>query len=117
MVSDCKAFAHKRCKIAAQKKVIYFGKFCLTSRIFLVSVLLYALVERCFVSRMRDFCIIKKNVMCHLSRVTCQLSPASVAMKVPIWFDENRRRPSGKNACNGTTSHDNDTRRTSGLID
>ena len=30
---------------------MFFGEFCLTSRIFLVSVLLSASVERCFVSR------------------------------------------------------------------
>ena len=39
-------------------KSLFFGKFCLTSRIFLASVLLSASVERCFVSRMRDFKII-----------------------------------------------------------
>ena len=36
-------------------KKVNFGEFCLTSRIFLVSVLLSATVERCFVSCMRDF--------------------------------------------------------------
>ena len=54
MVSDLKTFAHKGCKITAQKKML-FGEFCLTSRIFLVSVPLSASVERCFVFRMRDF--------------------------------------------------------------
>ena len=53
MVSDLKTFAHKECRIAAQKKKKFFGEFCPTSRIFLVSVLLSALVERFFVSRMR----------------------------------------------------------------
>ena len=39
-----------------KKKVFFFfGKFCLTGRIFLASVILSASVERCFVSRMRDF--------------------------------------------------------------
>ena len=38
-----------------RKKSLIFDKFCLTSRIFLVSVLLSALVERCFVSCMQDF--------------------------------------------------------------
>ena len=37
----------------SRKKSLIFDKFCLTSRILLVSVLLSALVERCFVSRMR----------------------------------------------------------------
>ena len=37
------------------KKKLFFGKFCLTSRIFLVSVLLPASVERFFVSPMHDF--------------------------------------------------------------
>ena len=52
MVSDYKTLAHKGCKIAAQFKKI---KFCLTSRIFLALVLLSASIERCFVSRTRDF--------------------------------------------------------------
>ena len=39
VVSDLKTFAHKWCKIAAHRKSLLFGKFCLTSRIFLVSVL------------------------------------------------------------------------------
>ena len=38
-----------------RKKSFFFYKFCLTSRIFLVLVLLFASVERFFVSRMRDF--------------------------------------------------------------
>ena len=46
MVSDLKTFAHKWCKIAAQKKEKKHGEVCLTSKIFLVSVLLSALVER-----------------------------------------------------------------------
>ena len=37
---------------------MFFGEFCCTSRIFLVSVLLSASVERCYVSRMRDFLFI-----------------------------------------------------------
>ena len=37
------------------KKSLIFNEFCLTSRIFLVSVLQSASVKRCFVSRMRDF--------------------------------------------------------------
>ena len=37
------------------KKYCFSGEFCLTSRMFLVLVLLFASVERCFVSRMRDF--------------------------------------------------------------
>ena len=41
-----------------RKKSFFFGEFCLTSRIFLVSVQLSALVERCFVSRMRDFFLV-----------------------------------------------------------
>ena len=52
VVSALKNFAFKKCKITAEKKM---GEFCLTSRIFLVSVLLSALVKRCFVSHMRDF--------------------------------------------------------------
>ena len=45
-------FAQKGCRIAAQKK---FDEYCLTSRIFLVLVLISALVKICFVCRMRDF--------------------------------------------------------------
>ena len=52
MVSDLNFFAYKWCKIAA---IFFFGEFYLTSRIFLVSVVLSASVERCFFSRMRDF--------------------------------------------------------------
>ena len=52
VVSDLTTFAYKGCKIAAH---FFFGKFCPTSRILLVLVLLSASVERCFVSRMRDF--------------------------------------------------------------
>ena len=59
MVSDLKFFAYKGCKIAAQKICCFFSKFCPTSRIFLVLVLISASVETCFVSRTRDF---KKNV-------------------------------------------------------
>ena len=55
MVSDLKTSASKGCKIATQKKGLFFGEFCLTSRIFLVSVPLSASVERCFVSRMLIF--------------------------------------------------------------
>ena len=47
--------AYKGCKITPQKKFAFFIKFCLTSRIFLVSVLLSVSVERCFVSRKRYF--------------------------------------------------------------
>ena len=38
-----------------RKKNSFFAEFCLTYRIFLVSVLLSALVKKCFVSRMRVF--------------------------------------------------------------
>ena len=48
-------FCSKRVYNRRAKKSLFFGEFCLTSRIFLVSVLLSASVERCFVSRMRDF--------------------------------------------------------------
>ena len=48
-----KTFALKGVK-SPRKKSLVFCKFCLTSRILLVSVLLSALVERCSVSRMRD---------------------------------------------------------------
>ena len=44
----------KGVKLQRKKKKV-FGEFCLSSAIFLVSVLLSASVERCFVSRMRDF--------------------------------------------------------------
>ena len=59
MVSDLKFFAYKGCKIAAQKICCFFIEFCLTSKIFLVLVLLSISVETCFVSRTRD---LKKNV-------------------------------------------------------
>ena len=48
MISDSKTFFHKGIKIAAQFFSSFFGTFCRTSRIFLVSVLLSASVERCF---------------------------------------------------------------------
>ena len=38
-----------------RNKKLFFGEFCFTSRIFLVSVLLFALVKSCFVSLMPDF--------------------------------------------------------------
>ena len=38
-----------------RKESQFFGEFCFTSMIFLVLVLQYALVKRCFVSRMRFF--------------------------------------------------------------
>ena len=50
-----KTLAYKGYKITAQKKCFFFCEFCLTSRIVLVSVILSASVERCFVSCMRDF--------------------------------------------------------------
>ena len=59
MVSELKTFTNKGWKIAAQrttqKNLFFFGEFCLTSKILLVSVQLSASVERCFVSRIRDF--------------------------------------------------------------
>ena len=61
-----KCFAYKGCK----KLVFFICKFCLTSRICLVSVLLSASVERCFVSHMRDF---EKNIFfksIHIFRFT-----------------------------------------------
>ena len=60
MVSDLKKFAYKGYKTAAQKKRSFFDEFCLTSRNVLVSVLLSASVERCFVSRAQDFFLHKK---------------------------------------------------------
>ena len=54
MVSDLKTFAHKVCKIAAQKKVCFSANFALLAGFFLVSVLLSASVERFFVSHMQD---------------------------------------------------------------
>ena len=47
-------FVWKWSKIAAQKKVIFFADFALVHPP-MASVLLSALVERCFVSRMRNF--------------------------------------------------------------
>ena len=46
---------YKGCKIAPQKKVCFSANFALLAGFFLVSVLLSASVERCLVSRMRDF--------------------------------------------------------------
>ena len=68
MVSDLKTFAHKGCKIAAKKRE-FFGEFCLTSWIFLVSVLIFPLYEKFFVSRMRDFIprkVIRNNISSNL---------------------------------------------------
>ena len=50
----------KGVKYPCKKNVFFFGKFGLTSRIFLVLMLQSALVERLFVSCMRD---LKKNVI------------------------------------------------------
>ena len=52
----------------------FVGKDGLTSRILLVSVLLSALVKRCFVSRMQDFFSNGPHVTCHLSHVMCHVS-------------------------------------------
>ena len=41
---------------------LIFDKFCLTSRIFLVSVLLSVSVKRCFVSCMRDFFLMCRKI-------------------------------------------------------
>ena len=49
------SFAYKGWKITAQKKFFFCCTFCITIMIFLVLMLLSALVERCFVSRMRGF--------------------------------------------------------------
>ena len=54
VVSDLKTFAHKRCKIAAQKTLV-FWQILPYLQDFFVSVLLSAAVKRFFVSRMRDF--------------------------------------------------------------
>ena len=54
MVSDLTTFAYRGWKIAVQTKV-FFGEFWPQYQDFLVLVLLSASVERCFVSRMRDF--------------------------------------------------------------
>ena len=51
--SDLKTFAHKGLKTAAAKKLVFFGKSCLTSSfVFVVLVLLSASVKRFFVSCM-----------------------------------------------------------------
>ena len=59
MVTDFKTFAYKWCTIAAQffssSFFFLFCEFCLPSRIFLVSVLLPASVERFFVPGIQDF--------------------------------------------------------------
>ena len=49
-------FVWKWSKIAAQKKVFFCAEFALVHPP-MASVLLSASVKRCFVSRMRDFCI------------------------------------------------------------
>ena len=54
MVSYLKTVAHKGCKISVQF-FFFFWEFCLTSRIFLLLVLLSASEERFFVSHMQDF--------------------------------------------------------------
>ena len=70
MISDLKPCAYKGCKIAAQlfSFLFLFGQFCLSGRIYLVSVLLSTSAERCFVSRMRDFkARLAWNFLCWLS--------------------------------------------------
>ena len=48
------------------EKSMFFGEFCITVRIFLISVLLSPLVETFFFSRMRDFSKFKLNfILCH----------------------------------------------------
>ena len=95
MVSDCKTFALKGWKLAAQKKNYFFGDFCLTSRIFLVSVLLSALVERFFVSRMRDFFVSYNLVQpnCQTCRqddyIYCSIcSPAFACLETLDYYNE-----------------------------
>ena len=62
MVSELKFFAHKGFKIAGQQKVFFFGQFCFTSRICLVSVLLSASVKRFFVSHTLDFLLLENEI-------------------------------------------------------
>ena len=55
MVSDLKTVAYKGCKNVANQLILPY------SQDFLVSVLLSALVERCFVSGMRD--VLQSNTL------------------------------------------------------
>ena len=54
MVSDWKTFAQKWCKIAAHFYffLIFFANFPLLARFFLVSVLIFPSVKKCFASDM-----------------------------------------------------------------
>ena len=62
-------FVWKWSKIAAQKKSFFFADFPLVLPP-MASVLLSALVERCFVSRMRDF--FKQRLDDHSGYITCK---------------------------------------------
>ena len=69
--------------------IFFFSEFCLTSRIFLLSLLLFASVMRFFVScvRYKKNIYIKKNyqvlyVRCHVSCVTCRVSPVTFHMSL-----------------------------------
>ena len=72
-----------------RKKCLIFDKFYLTSRIFFVSVLLSALVERCFVSSMREFL----SVVLHLRDMYTVFCPfLSVSVRVGIGAPNRSRR-------------------------
>ena len=72
------------------KKSFFFSKFCLTSRMFLVWVLLSASVDRFFVSCMGNFLdnvhhslYVTSHILlvtCHISCVTCHMSHVTCHM-------------------------------------
>ena len=51
-----KLFAYKGCKITVQKKVFFSANFALLAGFFFVLLLLFASINRCFVSHLRHFC-------------------------------------------------------------
>ena len=93
MVSDLETFVYKGFKLPRKKRLI-FGKFCLSSRIFLVLVLLSALVQICFVSHIWDFCgKIFRNKMSRQSHVWSMLIYLPW-MDLKIWGWKLQRRRS-----------------------
>ena len=78
----------KDVKSPRKKKVFFVGKFCPTIKIFLVSVLLSASGEGCFVSRKRDFFLsTEPTCLSRICTVLSQLHPVYILVEncLPAW--------------------------------
>ena len=92
LVSDLNTFAHKGCKIAAQTKLVFL-RILPYEQDFLLSLLLSASVERCFVSRMRDFFIFlffnfTRQIICRCLKwlaILLSLSADKVRKACKVW--------------------------------